>query len=372
MPIYRPTTAEISRSAVLANLAAVKKRARGAGILAVVKAGAYGHGARIISTILQSGVRGFGVASVEEGLELRRFGIKKPVLVLGSLWPFSSFPVAARAGLIPTISSVSGMQALDKTAVSMGRKLPFYLKIDTGMGRIGVSHERAGTVFEAAASARAIVCRGIYSHFAAADSDAAYTRLQYGRFLNIKKAAAHFSRLSDADFSMSNSAGIFFFPSAAFDIVRPGIALYGLQPSASPSKKVALNPALVWKSRIVFLKKIPRGSSVSYSRRFVARRESLIATVPVGYADGYRVGFSCAATALVRGREAPVAGRVTMDMTMFDVTGIGGVSVGDEVVLIGSQGARSITAERLASLAGTINYEITCGISARVPRVEIA
>ncbi|PKN00681.1 MAG: alanine racemase [Elusimicrobia bacterium HGW-Elusimicrobia-1] len=370
MPIYRPTTAEISRSAVLANLAIVKKRARGAGILAVVKAGAYGHGAQIVSNILESGVRGFGVATVEEGLELRCFGIKKPVLVLGSLWPFSSFPVAARAGLIPTISSVSGLKALDKTAVSMGRELPFYLKIDTGMGRIGVSHERAGTVLEAAASSRAIICRGIYSHFASADSDPSYTRIQYERFLKIKKSAVRHPRLAAADFSMSNSAGIFFFPSAAFDVVRPGISLYGLQPSAAPSKKVGLNPALVLKSRIVFLKKISRGSSISYARRFIARRESLIATVPAGYADGYRVGFSCAATALVRGRAAKVAGRVTMDMTMFDVTGIPGVSVGDEVVLIGRQGRLTVTAEALAALAGTINYEIVCGISDRVPRIE--
>lgn len=370
MPIYRPTVAEISRSALCANLDLVRKHSRGADVLAVVKADAYGHGVDIVARVLQSRVRGFGVATVEEGLELRRLGVKKPVLILGTLWPFSSFAVAARAGLTPTISSISGLKSLEETARITGKFLPFYLKIDTGMGRIGIRYDRASALLEAAEASRRTVCSGIYSHFASADFDPAYTRLQYERFSSIKKAAARFPRLARADFSMSNSAGIFFFPRAGFDLVRPGIALYGLQPSGVASKKLDVVPALTWKSRIVFLKKIPRGSSVSYARRFIARRESLIATVPVGYADGYRVGLSCVAPALVRGRFVKVAGRVTMDMTMFDVTGVGGVSVGDEVVLIGKQDDRRITAERLAKTLGTINYEITCGISARVPRIE--
>lgn len=368
---YRPTWAEINKSALLKNVLSIKGLAPPrTKILAVVKANAYGHDSVLVSKTLESHVYGFGVATVEEGLILRESGIRKPIMVLGPLWPFSNFAVAARNGLVPTVSSMDGLNALSATARRMKKILPFCLKIDTGMGRIGLRYDRCASVFAAIAEKKGIRCVVIYSHFSSADSDRDYSAEQLKRFLLVKKTALA-AGVRSADFSLANSAGLINLPASCMDMVRPGISLYGLKPFDASDKKITLYPALTWKTRVVFLKRVPAGTPISYSRRFVTKRSSVIATLPVGYADGYRLGFTNNSRVLIRGVYAPVVGRVTMDMIMTDVTGIKNVSVGDEAVLLGFQQNNDISAEELAKRLDTINYEITCGISYRVPRVLV-
>jgi len=391
--VLRPTFAEISRSALIKNISLIKSKAKNAKILAVVKANGYGHGADIVAPVIERYVWGFGVATVEEGIALRKVITKKPVLVLGALWPFEkNFEAALENRLIPTVSSFMGLEALEKTARRIYGKMPretdFFLKIDTGMGRIGLKWDspEVPRIFEHLKkdAGKILRCEGVYTHFSSADFDAAYTREQYKRFSALLRyVVGNVPSHRRPFFSASNSAGIFFHPGFNMDIVRPGISIYGLQPSADTKVK-GLVPALSWKTRVVFLKKIKRGEPVSYGCTYRApRTPTIIATLPVGYADGYRRSLSNKAEVLIRGIRVPVVGRVTMDMIMADVSDLRGrVSVGDEVVLIGRQGNDIITAEELASRAtegtcgveggGTINYEITCGISGeRVPRIIV-
>jgi len=381
--LLRPTIVYINSSALLNNIKLINSKARSARVLAVVKADGYGHSASLVAPIIQKYVWGFGVATVEEGIRLREQIKKKPILVLGTLWPFDeNFEAALRYHLIPTISSVDGVESLSKTAFRMNiRSVPFYLKIDTGMGRIGLKSESpevekifsiCGAFARTTTKNIPIRCEGVYTHFSCADFDPEYTALQYKKFSDLKTCLMSKGLNYIPFFSASNSAGLFFYPHFNMDIVRPGISLYGLQPS-SVKKVSGLKPVLSWETRVVFLKKIKRGDGVSYARKFQARKTpTIIATLPVGYADGYRRDFTNNADVLIKGQRAPVAGRITMDMTMVDVTNIkGGVSVGDKVVLIGNQLKESITAEELAARADTINYEITCGITSRVPRVEL-
>lgn len=374
MPNYRPTWVEINKTSLIKNFLALKGKIHNhSKILAVVKANAYGHGVGIVSETLKKYVDAFGVATIEEGVSLRenkKIGGQMPVIILGTLWPFTNFRICAEYNLIPTISSYEGIVALSALSEKLKKTLPFYLKVDTGMGRIGIQYNHAEVFvkIKEMQEKNAIRCEGVYSHFSCADTDLEFSREQLKKFLTVKKISETVG-LKVPVFSIANSAGIINLPESHLDMVRPGLSLYGLKPTSDSEKKINLQPVLSWKTRVVFLKKVPPGTPISYQRQFITKRRSIIATLPVGYADGYRLGLSNRGKILIKGMFAPVVGRVTMDMLMVDVTHIKGVSVGDEVVLIGEQSTKKISVEEIAKQLNTISYEVTCGISYRVPRV---
>jgi len=385
IPPLRPTWAEIDVRSFKRNIKKIKKylgpRTK---LIAVVKANAHGHGADCLAeAALNNGAWALGVSSIEEGITLRERGIKGKILILGSIYPLENLKTAAHYRLVPTISSLGGLTAYSKLANRLKRRLPFHLKIDTGMGRIGVTPATAPALFERIVSKKEIVMEGLYTHFAAADCDEKFTAVQMKKFMGTVKAA----RVSGLKFiaHASNSAALFKHKDYQLDAVRPGISIYGLKPFAGTEKFIKLDPVMSLKTKIVFLKRVPAGTTVSYGASFITKKRSVIATLPVGYADGFNRLLSGIGEVLVRGVRCPVAGRVTMDMTMIDVTKVPGVSVGDEVVLIGRQprlipasssgkgghGFESITAEDIAEKTGAINYEVTCSVSSRVPRVLI-
>ncbi|MBN1824116.1 MAG: alanine racemase [Endomicrobiales bacterium] len=369
--IYRPTVAQISAKALENNFKIIKSHTgRSVKLIAVVKANAYGHSAVPVSKIaLENGAYALGVSSIEEGAALRAGGIKGRILVLGSLFPLENLSVASDYELVPTISSLQGLKSLAKAAAGKKRRLPFHLKVDTGMGRIGVSGESAPRLIDAALSEKGIALEGIYTHFSTADSDPEFTDFQYDLFMKTVEYAK--GRGMKFIAHAANSAGIFRSRKYHLDAVRPGISLYGLSPFPGADEAIPLKPALSWKTRIVFIKKVPTGTPVSYGKTYVTSRPSVLATLPAGYADGFSRHLSNNSEVLIRGARCPVRGCVTMDMIMADVTDVPGADIGDEAVLIGSQGAGRITAEEMAQKAGTINYEITCAISGRVPRVMV-
>lgn len=357
---FRPTWAEVDLSVIRSNLQRLRARAGKAKVMFVVKANAYGHGATACAQAGEALVDWLGVSSVEEGMALRQFGIKKPILVLGSLFPFESFLAAAEYKLTPTVASMESARRLVEAAAQVGRPLGCHLKIDTGMGRIGVSPAAAPAVAQYLDEQPGVVLSGIYTHMANAEGDAAFTRRQLERFTAVlrllpaaRKALRH----------AANSSAALRFAGARFDLVRPGGAIYGLCHG--------FPPALSLKSKIVFLKTVARGATVGYGATFRARAATRVATVPIGYADGYPRGLSNRGQALVGGKRCPVIGRVSMDMLTLDVTNAPQARVGEDVVLIGSQGRESITAEGIAKLLGTISYEITSALTARVPRVYL-
>ena len=357
---FRPTWAEIDLSALAGNLQMLRAKIPGGKLLFVVKANAYGHGAVECARAAATQADWLGVSSVEEGIALREAGLKLPVLVLGSLYPFESFLAAAEANLTPTVASLASAEALAQAAKRLGRRLSCHLKIETGMGRIGMSPAAAGAVAEYLAGERSVGVEGVYTHFARAEDSAEATRAQMGRFKDalteVAKAAGPVALRHAA-----NSAAAIKFPWARLDMIRPGLAAYGLYPG--------FEPVMTLKSRVVFVKYLPKGAAVSYGGTFRCKKPSRIATIPIGYADGLPRGLSNKGSVLIRGRRCPIAGRVTMDMVMADVSGLPQVSVGDEAVFLGRQGQDEIAARELATQLGTIPYEIACAVSARVPRV---
>ena len=306
---------------------------------------------------------GFGVSSVEEGLALRDAGVKGRILILGSLFPFDSFSAALEKGLTPTIASLSAAKALAKAASRRGLRADVHVKVDTGMGRIGMTPETAVERIPEIAALPSLRLEGVYTHLANAE-DPGRSAGQLHLFDNIIQScrARGLSPLVHA----ANSAALMGIPQSRYDLVRPGLALYGVPPFSGAG---GLLPVMSWKTRVVFLKTVPKGTFVSYGGIFRATRRSRLATLPVGYADGYRRAFTGKASVLVKGRRVPVAGRVTMDQIVVDVTGVPGVDVGEEVVLLGRQGRESVAASDMAAWADTIPYEILCGVSRRVPRV---
>ncbi|MCB4756030.1 MAG: alanine racemase [Elusimicrobia bacterium] len=370
MALYRPTWVEISTEAFSSNVRAVKKFVgEKVEILAVLKADAYGHGADLLcSHALKNGATHLGVSSLEEGLLLRQLNPQVPILLLGSIYPLENFSVALENDFIPTVASQEAYAALKAQAASSRKNWSFHLEVDTGMGRMGLSLEAAKKFVERLGQEKEAHLAGLYSHLSCADSDEAFTREQLQAFAKLKEwmQAAGFKRLL---FHLANSAGIMRFKDSHHDMVRPGLALYGVSQVPLPGG-IELKPVLSWHTKIVFLKKVPPGTPVSYGRTFVTERESVIATLPVGYADGVPRMLSNKGRVLVKGQRCPLVGRVTMDQIMADVTGLP-VNVGEEVVLIGSQGSGRLSAEEWAEWAQTIPYEIFCGISKRVPRVSV-
>lgn len=370
---YRPTRAVISLDALQHNIRefrrAVPDQIR---IMAVVKANAYGHGAvQTAVHALQSGVDYLGVAFLDEAIELRRAGIQAPILVLGYTPP-TGYEIARDLDISITAYDdhmIEAMQDIEMT--DSQRKLKLHIKIDSGMGRIGVPADERGIAFiDRVRALPGIEVEGLYTHYACADEqDKSYTYMQHEKFSRI---ISHY-REQGIEFPYihaGNSATGIDFPELTFTMLRLGISMYGLYPSEQVFRRnVTLRPVMSLITQIVMVKQLPPGSGVSYGATYRTTGEETIATLPIGYGDGYTRMLTGKASALVRGQRADIVGRICMDQCMLNVTGIADVAVGDEVVLFGSQGEAELHIDELASSLGTINYEITCMISHRVPRV---
>ncbi len=367
----RPTVAEIDLRVIAQNLQGVRKKVGAAiRIMAVVKANAYGHGLiEVARYVEKKGADYLGVATAEEGECLRAGGIKKPIHVF-TLPNERQARLIVVAGLEATVCSLRDADFLEKAGQRARKTIPVHIKVETGMNRIGVSPKEVGTFIRAIKRHRRLEIKGAYTHFATADErNKDFTRLQLSRFEQsleqIRKEGVELEVRHCA-----NSAAILDFPESYFDMVRPGLMIYGYYPSRQTSESVPLKPALSLKTEVSLLKSVESGESVSYGRKFIAKKRTNIATLPVGYADGFSRLLSGKASVLIRGERFPIVGTICMDQLMVDVGGAD-IHVGDEAVLIGEQGGRVIDAWQLANRLGTIPYEICCAISARVPRVHI-
>lgn len=372
----RPTYAEIDLTALRHNFQVIRSSIPPqTEILAVVKADAYGHGFMDISRELeQLGVNAFGVAFLAEGIQLRKSGIDKPILLLGGVYPGQERKCIGY-NLSTIIFNLEQARSLNRAAGKLFRKAQIHLKIDTGMGRLGIPYAEAPAFLNELKSLPHISLEGIISHFASADEldepGQHFTRLQVERFARVL-AEARVAGFVPRYVHIANSAAALLRDIPGCNMIRPGITLYGALPSADFQGKLDLRPVMRLKSRIAMLKWVEPDTSISYARRFTTSARSLIASVPVGYADGYSRALTNRGEALVRGERVRVAGTVCMDWIMLDVTAVNDVAVGDEVVLMGPDGfGNCIHAEELAEAAGTIPYEIFCGISKRVPRIYL-
>jgi len=372
----RPTLAEIDLAALRHNYLQLRHSiAKTTGILAVVKADAYGHGFMDISRELELlNITAFGVAFLAEGIQLRKSGIDRPILLLGGIYPGQEKKCIG-FNLSTVVFNLEQARALDNAASRLFRKANIHLKVDTGMGRLGIHHQHAAEFLKELKKLRNIELEGIISHFASADEldedGRRFTEKQHDIFAGVVETA-HKAGFTPRFIHLANSAATVSLNLPFCNLVRPGIALYGAIPSVDFKGKLDLQPVMRLKSRIAMLKWVDPGMSLSYSRTFVSGRKTLVASVPVGYADGYCRALSNRGDALVRGQRARVAGTVCMDWIMLDVTDIPDVAMADEVILLGcSESGECIRAEELAERSGTIPYEVFCGISKRVPRAYL-
>lgn len=365
----RPTVAEINLNALSFNYRQLRKRVpKGVKLLAVVKADAYGHGAVPISLKLERlGVEYLGVAIPDEGVELRRGGVKAPILILGGFFA-GDVDKIFRFNLTPVAFQKDSLKLLCREAEERSKRVRVHLKVDTGMGRLGVPLPLWSDFLREIKAFRRIEVEGILSHFAMTEDEENFTSRQWEDFQGAVKAAEKVG-IYCKYLHMASSATLTAFPSYSGNLVRPGIMLYGSYPSPMFQGLIQLKPVMTLKTCIYFLKSVPPGSRISYGGTFVTRRESLIATLPIGYADGYNRHLSNRGQVLVRGKRAPIIGKVCMDFIMVDVTDIPNVSMGDEVVLMGQQGKEQITAEEIADKINSVSYEVFCSVGKRVPRV---
>lgn len=372
---HRPTWAEINLDALAANFQLVKNHVGpDVNVMAVVKANAYGHGAvECAQRLEREGANWFGVALPEEGIELRDAGISRPILCLAGFWEGQA-ELCLQHALVPVVYRLDMLEAIDRVARERSVVADVHLKIDTGMGRLGVRFDELADFAPQLQRFKNIRVDGLMTHFAAADEPSCepLTHDQVKRFQNV---VAAFRELGyDPTFvHLANSAGIFAERDSWGNMVRPGGVLYGLwRDILSPSdRELDLHPVMSLHSRISLLKWVPEGETVGYGCTFEASRKTLVATIPIGYDDGYPRGLSNRSHVLIRGVFATVIGRISMDLTLIDVTNVPDVELNDEVVLIGESAGLSVTAEYLAKTAGTLSYEVTCGIGSRVPRVFV-
>ncbi len=370
------TWAEIDLDAIAQNVKLLSSRLRpGVQMMAVVKADGYGHGAlEAAHTALAAGATWLGVAMLDEGLALRRAGIAAPMLVLGYTAPWIVSEAVA-AGVSFTVYHGDVLEAASEAAQTLGQRARVHVKVDTGMGRIGLPPAEAIEFCRRAAELPGVLLEGVFTHFATADAaDKAYAQEQLGRLTQVLNALEQ-EGIRVPVRHAANSAAIMDMPRTHLDLVRAGIAMYGLQPSGELSHPLPLVPAMSWKTRVVHVKTVPAGSFISYGCTFSADSERRIATLPVGYADGYSRSWSNRGQVLLAGQRAPVVGRVCMDQLMVDVTDLAAaglrVGIGDEAVLLGRQEREAITADELAAGLATISYEIVCLVGKRVPRLYL-
>lgn len=358
---WRPTRAEVDLDAIRHNVRTLKPEETE--LMAVVKADAYGHGdVAVARAALQAGATWIGVALVEEGLRLREAGIEAPILVLSEFSPGSE-PVAVAAELTPSLYSDPALERLAEAAV--GREVGVHVKVDTGMHRAGVYPPEATKAFVDRVASKGFRLEALWTHYASSSEDEKTTLGQLGCFLAVVeevRAAGH----APAILHTANSGATILYPETHLDLVRTGIAMYGLEPGPGVGVP-GLRPALTWRSKVAMTRRLPAGEPVSYGHHYRLERDSNVATVPVGYADGYPRILSSRADVLIRGHRCRVAGSVTMDQLIVDCGDVP-VEPGDDVVLLGRQGEETVAAEELAGLAETIPHEIVTGIGARVPR----
>lgn len=372
MPLknYRPTVAEVDLSAIADNIRGIRTRlGDGVKIMPAVKANAYGHGAVEVSrTCLAAGADVLCVAMLEEAVQLRQAEIKAPILVMGCS-TLDCAPDLVKHDLQATTCDAGFAKALSTEANKQGMMVRVHLKVDTGMGRIGVAPGEAVEVAQAIAALPNVKLQALFTHFPSADENAETTREQVFTMGRLRNELAS-TGVKVPMLHLSNSAAILGRPEADFDAVRPGIMIYGHYPSPHSPKTVLLRAALTLKTRIVFLKESAEGTPISYGGTHILKRKSKVATIPIGYGDGYPRALSNKGKAAVNGRKVSVIGRVCMDQVMLDVTDVPGVAVGDEVILYGG-GYDYLSASAIAEKLGTISYELLCAIGRRVPRVYI-
>lgn len=369
----RPTRAEIDLDALGCNYREIRKKAGDKKMLAVVKASAYGHGAVEVSKELERlGADFFGVAILQEGVELRNAGIKKPILLLNGMFRGEA-GVILKHDLIPVVYSLETIEELSVEAGSAEKAVPVHVKIDTGMKRLGVLPGDIEYFFKRVKELKNIKIEGVLSHFATADNkDRGFMDEQFHLFSEAVKKIRSLGFSPDYIHIENSAAMIWDEFQDYLNLVRPGITLYGSYPSIWFRDKIDLKPVMTLKSEIIQVKRVAKGESVSYARKFTAERDSAIGVIPIGYADGYPRHLSNIGEVLVKGRAAKVAGIVCMDLIMIDITDIPDAGVGDEVVLWGRQGDMEMSADELARRIGTISYELFCRVSGRVPRVYIS
>lgn len=362
----------INLDAVYNNIVNLKKNLRtGTKVAAVIKTDGYGHGAVPIAFAIRELVDAYAVATVDEAVNLRENGISKPIYVIGYTHE-SQLGRMIDNDVRPTIFTMESAVEASKVAVTKGKNIKIHIKVDTGMGRIGFKdNEESLGIIKKISELENVDIEGIFTHFATADEkDKSKAKKQYERFKNFT------DRLEEMGIHIpvkhcSNSAAMMEMNYANMDCVRAGIAMYGLYPSDEMDRsKTILTPALELKSHVVFVKDVEEGTEISYGGTFVADRKMKVATIPVGYGDGYRRSLSNKGYVLIRGQKAPILGRVCMDQFMVDVSHINGVSEGDNVTLIGKDGEETLSVEKMAELAGdTFNYEIVCDLGKRIPRL---
>lgn len=364
--------AEVNLRAVAKNTRTVRRHiGKKPAMLVVVKANGYGHGSvPIAQTVLENGADRLGVANTAEAIQLRQAGVKAPIHILGGILE-EEVPAVIEYNIIQTISDIKIATLINEQAEKYGKKMAVHIKVDTGMGRMGVLPEHLETLVEKVSLLRNIKIEGLCTHLSSvSDGPNDFTRQQIKTFKTLvqklDKKGFRFQYLHAA-----NSAALSSTPDAIFNMVRPGIVIYGMNLSEKMKKWIKVEPVLTLKAKIVFLKEVPKGWTVGYDRTFVTKRPSKVATIPVGYKDGYEISFSNRAHTLVNGNEVPVIGRVSMDYTTLDVTEVDDVKVGDEVILIGKNGKHQILVEDLAKLAKTIPYDITCSMGERVVRFYV-
>ncbi len=366
----RLTRAEVNLASLRKNLEAIRRKVGPVvAIMGIVKANAYGHGiVEIAHALNKFGADYLGVGFLEEGILLRNHGITTPILVLGGVLG-SQVDEFLEYNLDITVSSIELAERINaEVAANGGRKPRIHLKIDTGMERLGVRWEHASSFIDKVAGLKSLEIVGIYSHFATADEkDKSFAREQLRRFQSVLEHVDQLS-LSIPYRHIANSGAIIDLPESYCTMVRPGISLYGYYPSLDTSESIQLEPVLSLKSRIVYVKEVMPGMTVSYGRRFMAKQKTRIATIPVGYGDGYNRLLSNAASVIIRGKKHPVVGMVCMDQIMVDIGMEGAYHVGDDVTLIGRENSGSVSAWDLATVMNTIPYEVLTNIAARVPR----
>jgi alanine racemase len=366
----RPTRIRIDLDALTHNLRALRAHA-GVPVMAIIKANGYGHGLVPVGLHLQAqGVDQLGVAFLEEGVALRRAGVTVPILVMGGIFGPQAAALIAH-DLEITVSSIAKLRQVEAAAEATGKRAIVHLKIDTGMERIGVHSYHAGPFIEAAVASRWVTVKGVYSHLACADDPgSAMTLQQLERFL---EACDHFRRIGAPMplRHLANSGGVLHFPATHLDMVRPGIALFGVLPDPAAHATVDLRPVLSLVSQVVFFKVVPAGQTVSYGGTWAPATDTRVVTIPIGYGDGWPRALSSRGDVLIRGVRHPVVGRICMDQFMVDLGPDGTAYNEDEVVLIGTQGGETIRCEDVATAAGTIPYEILVNLNTRIPRAYL-